>query len=67
MMPALWEKYRLKASLKLPCGVCLSDTVGKMDDDSDWLIGGQFAGPTDDEILRLAIEVALSKWKWINV
>jgi len=50
---------------KLPRGLCLSDIVGKMDDDPDRLIDGQFASPTNDEILRLAIEIALSKRKWI--
>ena len=51
---------------ELPRGLCLSDIVGKMDDDPDRLIGGQFASPTNDEILRLAIEVALPKRKWIQ-
>ena len=51
---------------QLPCRVRLSGTVGKMDDDFDWLIDGQFARPTDDEFLRLAIEVSLPKRKWIK-
>ena len=66
MMPALWEKYLLKASPSSRAALCLSDAVGKMNDDSDRLIDGQFASPTDDEILRLAIEVALPKRKWIE-
>jgi len=37
-----------------------------MDDDSDRLIDGQFTRPADNEILRLAIEVALAKRKRIE-
>ena len=28
--------------------------------------GGQFARPSDYEILSLAVEVSLSKWKWVE-
>jgi hypothetical protein len=35
--------------------------------DSDQLIDGQFARPTDDEFFRLTIEVPLPKRKWVCV
>jgi hypothetical protein len=44
----------------------LSDTVGKMDDNSDRLVCREFARPSDYEVLSLAVEVSLSKWKWVE-
>ena len=44
----------------------LDVAVGKMNDDPDLLIGGQFARPADDIILGLAIEIALAKWEWVE-
>ena len=51
---------------QLACRGRLGGTVGKMDDNSDRLVGGQFARPSDYEILSLAVEVSLSKRKWVE-
>ena len=29
-------------------------------------IGGQFAGPADDEVLRFLVEIALPERKWVQ-
>lgn len=59
-------KMSAEGIAQLPRRSRLSDTVGEMDNDSDWLIDGQFARPTDYEILGLAIQVSLSKRKWVK-
>lgn len=58
-------KIPIKRVVQFPCVIRLSGTVGKMNDDSDWLIGPQFASPTHDKIFRLAVEIALPKWKGV--
>jgi hypothetical protein len=59
-------KISIKGVAQFPGIIRLSGAVGKMDDDSDWLIGPQFAGPTHDIIFCLAVEIALSKWKGVK-
>ena len=39
--------------------------VGKMHNNSDGLVDGQFACPIDNEFFRFAVEIALPEWKWI--
>ena len=37
-----------------------------MNDDLDWLAGGQFPCPADNVFLRFPIEISFSEWKWIE-
>jgi hypothetical protein len=59
-------KISVKGAAQFACGIVLSDTVGKMNEDSDRLICGQFASPTHDKIFGLAVEISLPKWKGVK-